>query len=57
MQEWQKKKVKKTNIAKSDTNPNRIQLIGNVKMVDIWMTNLVAVRESEDSSELCSKDF
>lgn len=52
-----KEKGEKTNIAKSDTNPNQIQLIWNVKMVDIWMTNLVAVQESEGSSELCSKDF
>lgn len=51
------KAEKKNPVAKADTNPNQIQLIQNIKIVNIWMINLVAVWESEGYYELCSKDF
>lgn len=57
LQGQEKEKVKENHTAKADTNPNQTQLISSIKMVNIWMINLVAVWEAEGYYKPYIKDF
>jgi len=52
-----KRESRKYHRAKADRNLNQIQLMWNIKMVNIWMIDAAAILESKHFSKFCLKDF